>query len=114
VNGVGTLDDDAAVGSIHRLDVGLVVVGLDLMHARDRKLAHIDGPVCVVGHGGDVLVEVAQAGGKVRLELLLACARNCALRSLAALLVVVSAQAAKHRNSNSDGFGSSEGGLNEG
>ena len=74
VDRVMPFDDDAAVGSIHLLDVGLVVIGLNLVHARSRKVAHVHGPVCIVGHRGDLCVEVAQAGGKVRLELLLSCA----------------------------------------
>ena len=108
VDGVVALDEDAAVGSIHLLDVGLVVVGRDLVHARGREVAHVDGPVSVVDHGWDVLVEVAQAGSKVRLELLL----SCGLRSL--VLVVAAAEGATNqRGSNSDGCGGTEGGLNE-
>ena len=107
VDGGRALNEDAAVCGVKILNVRLVVVGLDLLHASGRQVAHINRSVSVVSHGGNILVEVAQAGSEVRLEL---------LRRLALTLVLVSTAAkdiSDHGGTNTGDDGTAESGFNE-
>jgi len=105
VNGGRALNEDAAVCGVKILNVRLVVVGLDLLHASGRQVAHINRSVSVVSHGGEILVEVAQTGSEVSLEL---------LRSLALTLVIVSANGTSDQGGTNTGDdGTAESGFNE-
>lgn len=79
MNGGGANDGDPSACCFHLLNVSLVVVCLNLVHAGGREVAHIDGLVSIVDHGRRALVNGAQACGKVRLKLAVASGGVCAL-----------------------------------
>lgn len=110
VDGIGAFDEDAAVGSVQILDVGLVVVGLNFVHARFREVAHVHGPVSVVSHGRPLRLDGAQAGGEVRVELL----GRCILLSTLVAAAAAGEGTSNQGSTSTDGNTHSKGGLDEG